>query len=268
MRASSLAYLRKDTKMNVKQLYQKFAEHIPESLREPWDNDGIMCCPDGTAEIYRALVTLDVTEEVVDYAIERGFDLIVSHHPLIFKPLASINEENNISRKLIKLICSSISVFSFHTRADKMIGGVNDRLADMLSMFDTQSFGEGDLGRIGTIYEPMELQDFAYRVKQLTGSDIIRYADGYNDVHRVAVVGGDGKGYVKAAIEAGADTYISGRIGYNVMEEAPEMGINLIEAGHFFTEQHITEYFRDLLIDLDPNIYVEIANSNVIKTIS
>ena len=254
--------------MTVKEIYQKFEEKIPAYLRESWDNDGIMCCADGTAEIYRALVTLDVTEEVVDYAIERGFDLIVSHHPLIFKPLSSINEENHISRKVIKLLGSGISVFSFHTRADKMIGGVNDRLADMLGMYDAQPFGEGDLGRIGTIYEPMELQDFAYRIKQLVGADAVRYADGFSDVHRVAIVGGDGKGYVKAALDAGADTYVSGRIGYNVMEEAPEMGINLIEAGHFFTEQHITEFFRDLILDFDPNIYVEIVDSNVIKTIS
>ncbi len=254
--------------MTVKELYANFSERIPEELRESWDNDGIMCCPDGTAEVYRALVALDVTEEIVDYAIERSFDLIVSHHPLIFKPLSAIDEENHIARKIIKLLGSGISVFSFHTRADKLVGGVNDRLADLLGMFDTQPFGEGDLGRIGTIDEPMELQDFAYRVKQLTGSDAVRYVDGYNDVHTVAVVGGDGKGYVKAAIEAGADTYVSGRIGYNVMEEASEMGINLIEAGHFFTEQHITEFFRELLIDFDPNVYVEIADSNLIKTIS
>ena len=254
--------------MNAKQLYQKFSERIPVELREPWDNDGIMCCADGSAEIYRALVTLDVTEEIVDFAIEGGFDLIVSHHPLIFKPLSSIDEENHISRKLIKLLCSGISVFSFHTRADKLVGGVNDRLAEILGMFDTKPFGEGDLGRIGTIEEPMELQDFAYRVKQLIGSDMVRYADGFSDVHRVAVVGGDGKGYVKAAIDAGADTYVSGRIGYNVMEEATEMGINLIEAGHFYTEQNICEFFRDLLIDFDPKIYVEIADSNLIKTIT
>ena len=254
--------------MTVKELYSKFQEAIPDELRESWDNDGIMCCADGTAEVYRALVTLDVTEEIVDYAIERGFDLIVSHHPLIFKPLSSIDEENHIARKVIKLLGSGISVFSFHTRADKLVGGVNDRLADLLGMFDTKPFGEGDLGRIGNIDEPMELQDFAYRVKQLTGSDVVRYVDGYNDVHTVAVVGGDGKGYVNAAIAAGADTYISGRIGYNVMEEASEMGINLIEAGHFYTEQHITEFFRELLLDFDQNIYVEIANSNIIKTIS
>ena len=227
-----------------------------------------MCRPDGSSEIVRALVALDVTEEIVDYAIERGFDLIVSHHPLVFKPLSSIDEENHISRKLIKLICSGITVFSFHTRADKLVGGVNDRLADILGMYDTKPFGEGDLGRIGTIDEPMEIQDFAYRVKQLIGADAVRYADGFSDVHKVAVVGGDGKGYVKAAIEAGADTFLSGRIGYNVMEEATEMGINLIEAGHYYTESHISEFFRDLIIDFDPNIYVEIADSNIIKTIT
>ncbi len=254
--------------MNAKQLYHKFEERIPSDLREPWDNDGIMCLPDGSAEVYRALVALDVTEEIVDYAIEQGFDLIVSHHPLIFRPMTSINEENHIARKLIKLICSGISVFSFHTRADKLVGGVNDRLADILGMYDAVPFGEGDLGRIGTIDEPMEIQDFAYRVKQLIGADAVRYADGFSDVHKVAIVGGDGKSYVKAAIDAGADTFLSGRIGYNVMEEATEMGINLIEAGHFYTEQHISEFFRDLLIDFDPNIYVEIADSNIIKTIT
>ena len=254
--------------MNAKQLYQKFEERIPSYLREPWDNDGVMCLPDGSSEIVRALVALDVTEEIVDYAIERGFDLIVSHHPLVFKPLSSIDEENHIARKLIKLMCSGITVFSFHTRADKLVGGVNDRLADLLGMYDAVPFGEGDLGRIGTIDEPMEIQDFAYRVKQLLGADAVRYADGFSDVHKVAVVGGDGKGYVKAAIDAGADTFLSGRIGYNVMEEATEMGINLIEAGHFYTEQHISEFFRDLLIDFDPNIYVEIADSNIIKTIT
>ena len=254
--------------MNAKQLYHKFEERIPSSLREPWDNDGVMCLSDGSSEICRALVALDVTEEIVDYAIERGFDLIVSHHPLVFKPLSSIDEENHIARKLIKLICNGITVFSFHTRADKLVGGVNDRLADILGMYDAVPFGEGDLGRIGTIDEPMEIQDFAYRVKQLIGADAVRYADGFSDVHKVAVVGGDGKGYVKAAIEAGADTFLSGRIGYNVMEEAAEMGINLIEAGHYFTEQHISEFFRDLLIDFDPEIYVEIADSNIIKTIT
>ena len=251
--------------MTVKEMYHEFSKKIPEHLREAWDNDGLMCCPDGTAEVNRVLITLDVTEEVVDYAIESAFDLIVSHHPLIFKPMTSVVEDNNVSRKVIKLLNSGISVFSFHTRADKVSGGVNDKLAELLSLEGARPFGDDFLGRIGTIEGPCELQDFAYRVKQLTGSDMIRYADGYNDVYKVAVVGGDGKDYVRAAIDAGADTYVSGRISYNMMEEAAEMGINLIEAGHYFTEQPVTEFFKELIFDFDPSVYAEIAFSNIIK---
>lgn len=251
--------------MTVKEMYTIFSEHIPEHLREDWDNDGLMCCPDSTAEVKRALITLDVTEEIVDYAIESGFDLIISHHPLVFKPIRSLSEDNPVSRKLIKLVNSGISVFSFHTRADKITGGVNDMLAELLSLDEVRPFGDDFLGRIGIIEGPCELQDFAYRVKQLTGSDMIRYADGYNDVYRVAVVGGDGKDYVHAALEAGADTFVSGRIGYNMMEEASEMGINLIEAGHYFTEQPVTEFFKQMIFDFDPGVYAEIAFSNIIK---
>ena len=253
--------------MTVKELYSMISARIPEALREEWDNDGLMCCADGSAEVMRALVTLDVTEEIVDYAIESGFDLIVSHHPLVFKPIRAVTDENHITRKIIKLLESGVSVFSFHTRADKVTGGVNDRLADLLGIFDTQPFGEGNLGRIGNIDDVSGLEDFAYRVKQATGSDVLKYSDGFNNVHRVAVVGGDGKDYVRDAIAAGADTYVSGRISYNLMEEAAELGINLIEAGHYFTEQPVTEFFRELLLGADPDMYVEVASSNMIKFI-
>ena len=120
--------------MTVKEMYARFSERIPEHLSEEWDNDGLMCCPDATTEVCRVLITLDVTEEVVDYAIESAFDLIISHHPLIFKPLSSVNESDHISRKVIKLLNSGISVFSFHTRADKVTGGVNDKLAELLGL--------------------------------------------------------------------------------------------------------------------------------------
>ena len=90
--------------MTVKQLYEKFEERIPSELRESWDNDGLMCCADGTMDVGRVLIALDVTEEIVDYAIASHFDLIISHHPLIFKPLGSINEDNHVARKIIKLL--------------------------------------------------------------------------------------------------------------------------------------------------------------------
>jgi dinuclear metal center YbgI/SA1388 family protein len=252
--------------MTVKKLYESLCEYFPENLREEWDNDGIMCSADLSAEVNHVLVTLDVTEDVVDYAIETGCDLIVSHHPLIFKPVSALNEENNVSRKLIKLISNNVSVFSFHTRADKAQGGVNDILAKKLGLVSPVSFGEGGMGRIGNLAEETPLDVFADNVKVFLGADAVRYADAYNDVRRVAVLGGDGKDFVRAAIAAGADTYVSGRISYNVMEEAAELGINLVEAGHYFTEMPITERFSEIISSLDANINVETADSNMIKT--
>ena len=253
--------------MTVTELYKNFCEYLPEDLRCEWDNDGIMVCPDSGAEVKKVLVALDVTEEIVDYAIECGFDLIVSHHPLIFRPLNTVTEENHISRKVVKLIANAISVFSFHTRADRAKGGVNDRLADVIGIKNAVPFGEDGLGRIGNLSEEYELEIFADAVKLSLGADMIKISDGYNAVKRVAVVGGDGKDFVKAALEMGADTYVSGRLSYNVMAEAAEMGINLIEAGHFFTEQPVTEFFSEIISKLDPNVYVEIANSNMIRSI-
>ena len=252
--------------MTVKDIYERLNEQIPDTLREEWDNDGLMCAPDVTREVSKVLLTLDVTEELVDYAIEQGFDLIVSHHPLIFKPISAINEHNHIARKLIKLIENEISVFSFHTRADKVKGGVNDRLCELLGIEGTEPFGEGDLGRVGFV-EQMTLEDFLYKVKTTLGADVVKYSDGYNSVRRVALVGGDGKDFVADAIRVGADTYLSGRISSNVMEEAAEMGINLIEAGHYFTEQPLMEFFKEILLDLDSTLYIEVANSNMIRYI-
>lgn len=253
--------------MTVQEIYNHLSQIIPESLSEPWDNDGLMCSADTGAEVHRALVALDVTEDVVDYAISSGMDLIVSHHPLIFKPISSITEDYHIARKVIKLIQNNISVISLHTRADKVEGGVNDILAEMLGIKNAEPFGEGGLGRIGTLEEELTMEDFSYLVKGLLDCDSVRVADAYIPVSRVAVVGGDGKDFVRDALALGADTYVTGRLSYNVMEEAVEMGINLIEAGHFFTEQPVTAFFQSLLNRLDHGMYIEVISSNNIRAI-
>lgn len=253
--------------MTVQEIYEKICERVPEHLSEPWDNDGIMCSPDDAREVRRALVSLDVTEDIVDYAIANDIDLIVSHHPLIFKPLRAVSEEDHIARKVIKLIKNDVSVISLHTRADKVVGGVNDLLCEQLNIKNAAPFGEGMLGRIGNLDEELDLQDFSYLLKDSLECDGVRVADACIPVQRVAVVGGDGKDFVRAAYDAGADTFVSGIISYNMMEEAAEMGMNMLEAGHFFTEQPVTSFFQSLLMHLDRDMYIEIRNSNNIKLI-
>ena len=148
-----------------------------------------------------------------------------------------------------------------------MRGGVNDCLAKLLGLSDVEPFGDDSLGRIGHFERETNLEDFAELVKTALGIDKLLVSDAYNPVYTVALVGGDGKSYVKDAIELGADTYLSGRIGYNVMEEAAEMGINLVEAGHYATEFPVTKFFEHMINKIEPKIQVEIVGSYMLRTL-
>ena len=253
--------------MTVRELYKKLVARLPDSLAESWDNDGLMVCPDEDALVRRVLLALDVTESVVDFAIENEFDLILTHHPLIFRPLASISEDTPVGRKVIKLIKSGLAVVSFHTRADRVDGGVNDVLADLLELSDVEPLSEDGMGRIGYLEKPLTLEEFCTRVKKTLGVPVLSVSDGGDLVHKVALLGGEGKDYLKAALASGADTYISGNLGYHTMEDAPELGINLIEAGHYYSEQPVLEFFEELLLLIDPSIVIKMIASNNARSI-
>ena len=244
--------------MTVRELYEILNEKIPPSLSCPWDNDGLMCCPDGARAVSRVLVALDVTDAVVHRATEEGYDLIVSHHPLIFKGLKAVNEESFIAAKAIDLIRNGISVMSFHTRLDALDGGVNDVLAARLGLCNAEPFGEEGIGRIGDLAEPMSAEQFAALVKQALGAPVVALADAGRPVSRVAVLGGGGSDDADAAHAAGADTYVTGELKYHQMVDAPEAGMNLIEAGHFYTEYPICEELRAMLLAIDPTLCVDV----------
>lgn len=241
--------------MTVRELYKHLSEKIPPSLSCDWDNDGLMCCPDGEREVNRALVALDVTADVVKEAVTGGYDVIISHHPFIFSSLKSLDENSFIPRKAMELIKNGISVMSFHTRLDALEGGVNDILARKLGLLDIEAFGEDGemMGRIGTFESELSLADFAKFVKNTLDSPTVLVADANRAVKRVAVLGGEGSDFIRAAIAAGADTYVSGRLGYHNMTDAPDMNINLIEAGHFYTEDPVCELLCSMLGELGIN---------------
>ncbi len=248
--------------MTVHELYKKLVQRLPDSLSEPWDNDGLMVSADTDAPVRRVLLALDVTENAVDFAIENRFDLILSHHPLIFRPLSAVTEDTPVGRKVVKLIKNGISVISFHTRADRVDGGVNDVLADLLELTEIEPLSEDGMGRVGYLEEPMTLEEFCDRVKEQLGAPILSVADGGNLVHKVALLGGEGKDYVKAALASEADTYISGSLGYHTLEDAPELGINFIEGGHYYTEAAVLGFFEELLSLIDPSITLHVLPSN------
>lgn len=253
--------------MTVNELYQHLNELIPPSLSCEWDNDGMMCCPDGKREARRVLVTLDVTESAVRHAIDNGYDLIVAHHPMIFKGLRAVNEENYIAAKTIELIRAGVSVFSFHTRLDAVRGGVNDCLALLLGLENIEPFGEEGIGRIGTLPAPTDPATFAKAVKTTLDAPYVNLGDAGVPSHRVAVLGGGGSDDVAAAQAAGADTYVTGELKYHQLCDAPESGMNLIEAGHFYTEHPVTGVLVNLLTTLDPTLTCDIYYSNTVKAI-
>ena len=253
--------------MTIRELYGYLNEKIPPSLSCEWDNDGLMCCPDLDAPVHRVLVALDITERVVEKAIDEGFDAIVSHHPLIFSPLSRVEPGNTVARKVIRMLRAGVTAMSFHTRLDAVSGGVNDTLASLLGLEDVAPFGNNgeEIGRIGNLPVAMDLSDFAALVKKVTDADQVLVSDAKKAVSRVAVLGGSGSGDVIAAVRAGADTYVSGELKHNWLTDAPDFGINLVAAGHFYTENPISAVLADMIREADASIEVCVVNSNPVQ---
>ena len=240
--------------MQLIELQQILEEKFPKEYACDWDNDGLMCATKMDAPVKKVLCTLDVTVEALLYAHNNGFDTIISHHPMIFRPLGAITPNySHVARKTLSALQYNINVFSFHTRFDAMPGGINDLLAKKLSLSNIRSFGddESDMGRIGELETEMHIDDFCKYVKNILGCDSLSYAksDSQNNdmVKTVAVLGGAGKDFINGAKAAGADVLVSGELGYNNMAEAYERGISLVEAGHFFTEDVACKYFSEVL---------------------
>lgn len=253
----------------VIELYECLNSKFPTSYSSEWDNDGLMVCDDPNREVRRVLCTLDVTDDAVEHAIANDYDVIVSHHPLIFKGIKSVAATDAKSRRVMKLIANKISVMSFHTRLDAAPGGLNDIFAKLLGLTDVTAItAEGEtICRIGTLPIAQSPAEFASFAKKALNAERILYAESGEVVKRVAICGGDGKDFVKAVKAAGADSYITGQLSYNLMLEASEMGLNMFEAGHFHTEDFITSYLTLVILKEYTQVQTGYFNSNLIKAI-
>lgn len=243
----------------VKELYSYFDKKIPRELSCEWDNDGLMVCADGAKPVKKVLFALDVTDETADYAISGGYDVIISHHPLIFAPLRAINTENPVCARALRLIAAGVSVFSFHTRLDALEGGVNDILAAALGLRDTMPFGPAgeEIGRIGRLPRKMSAADFTALVKEKISGHITGHFTG-NEIGTVAVIGGSGKDFIRAAKSCGADVILLGEAGYHAVLDAPSSGISIVEAGHYETEKGVCAFFSSAFSEDFPQIKFDI----------
>ena len=191
---------------------------------EEWDNDGLLVGR-GSASVTSVLLTLDVTPAAVAYAKERGFDLILSHHPLIFHPLKRVAEG-----RVLDLVEAGIGVISYHTRLDRAHPGVGDALAEALGLAEVAPLG--DFSVVGRV-PALSACELAERVKMALHAPAVRFADGGRPICTVAVMGGAGEDFFP---EAEADAFVTGEAGYHTLTDAVGQGKTLVEAGHFYTE--------------------------------
>lgn len=254
---------------SVRELYEFLDQKFSREYSCKWDNDGLMVAADPEREVVRVLCALDVTDATVDYAIANGYDTIVSHHPMIFTPLKSVSYTDPTARRVLKLLKNNISVMSFHTRLDMAPEGLNDVFAKLLELTDVQPLicGEEIIGRIGTLKAPLDAAQFASFVKKTLSAERVLFTRGAKQVSRVAICGGDGKDFVNAAKAAGADSYLTGQLSYNIMEGAPDVGINLFEAGHFHTEDFVCNYLTLVILKKYTQVQTGYFNSNAVMVV-
>jgi len=222
-----------------------FVENLaPRYMKCDWDNVGLLCGR-RDREVKKVLVALDPFRNVIEEAIEIGADCIVTHHPLIFRnPLMAVNEDTEAGRCVLTLMEHGIAAINAHTNYDLAPDGVNDVLARTLGLADIEVINpEGTdaegrpygLLRCGTIGE-IALKAFLVGVKEHLDCQGLRYVDAGKPVRKVAVGGGSCADEMNDALAAGCDTFVTADVKYNQFRTAYELGLNLIDAGHFHTE--------------------------------
>lgn len=254
--------------MTVIELYNKLCEIIPTSLSCSWDRDGLESCPEPQREVKKVLISLDTTNDVIDKAIVESADVIISHHPLFFGGLGNINALTFDGARAVKLAKANIATMSFHTRLDALEDGVNDILAEVIGLENVETVGDEGIVRVGELPVEMELLDFAKTLKdklscgQGERAAAVAVCPGGKKVKRVAVLGGSGGDDIRVAAAAGADTYVTGELKYHERLSAADFGMNLICAGHFFTEHPVCDFLEKTVKELLPEAEVEVVFSN------
>lgn len=234
----------------------------PVELAEEWDNVGLLI-GNPEREVHKIIIMLDFDEQGLEEALEVGADMIVTHHPAIMPKLSTITDP-----KFLTLIENKISVCSMHTNLDSADFGVNQVLAETLGLSNIESVDfDGLFGRVGYINE-CTLGEFIQTVKLALDIDYVRYVGSKkNVVKKVAVVGGGGADYIPNVKLCGCDVFVTADVKYHQAQKAQKINLNVIDAGHFETENPIiysvARYLRSNLEDVE--VITSLRNKSYIK---
>ena len=255
--------------MKVKDIISVIEEFAPLSVQESWDNSGL-CVGSPDDEVTSVLIGLDCTPALVDEAVACGADMIVTHHPLIFKGVKKISPEDQTGEAIIKAIRAGISIYAAHTSADKVLAGVSGAMAERLGLKNVRILdedGEGiGLGTVGELEVPMTSEEAVAFVKERFGLKVLKTSKPINTkIERVAMCGGSGGSLIGAAMKSGAQLYISVDISYHNFFTGPHFMI--MDIGHYESEIEIVDILFSLIRKKFPTFAVRITqnvNSNPI----
>ena len=223
-------------------------EYAPLKMAESWDNVGLML-GDENACINTILTALDINDRVIDEAVNIGADMIITHHPFIFKPIKNIKYSDACGRRIIKLIKNNISVYSSHTNLDIAKGGTNDTICDILELNNVSGLIECEdkinyLGRVGFLKNNMTLIEFSEYVKLKLKLNVISVSGDKNTIIRkVGVCTGKASNpmYMNKAKLLGCDVYLTGDVGYHDAQYALDIGLCVIDGTHYALEVCIAD---------------------------
>ncbi len=247
--------------MNLQDIAKAIEAFAPRELQESYDNAGLQC-GDPYMEVSRVLTCLDITEDIIEEAHERGCQMVVSHHPLLFHGVKVINPQTDyISRILMSAIRYGIGIYSAHTNLDKAEGGINHCLAALLQLTDVKAMSE--CGVVGTLPRPMQAQELLLYIKdKLTpsGADEAsachlrcnREAMGEGSICQIALCGGSGSDFIAEVESLGVGAYLTGEMHYHSWFGHPNLLI--IEGGHFETEQIAPALLADIIVQACPEV--------------
>ena len=253
----------------VADILQYIETLAPGYMKESWDNIGLLCGR-RNAPVKKILVALDPFEGVCKEAADWGADLIVTHHPLIFQAPKAITDDTSIGRAIMALCAAGISAINAHTNLDCTPGGVNDVLAETLGLQQIQVIAPAGVNEDGLSYGLLRsgsvaeqpLETFLETVKTQLGCKGLRYVSSGKPVGKIAVGGGSCAGAMLDAIAAGCDTFVTADVRYNQFWDAQDLGLNLIDAGHFQTENPVIPVLAAKIAVAFPDVEVKISGTH------
>ena len=239
--------------MNLQELYRALCARFPEEDRASFDLDGLQLAPDLSREVKTILTALDVTRESVAAAKEIGADLLLTHHPILFSGVRTLDPTSSMdAENATALLTGGIAHISLHTRFDAGKGGINDTLARKLGLTDICIFGTEEdpaLGRRGVLKEPMSSEDFARFVADTLGTHVL-LTKGRDTVETVAVVGGAAGDFLDAFTQTNLDALVTGEVAHHRRLLASHAHKTLLEASHYGSEILFCEAIQTVLGEL------------------